>query len=95
MAVIVAEYKQPVTGPNGVACKAKACALATPKGAWHGWIEFNPLDGAPTFRSPRETEQPSRQAIILWADALTVPRLEASLDRALERLGVTPVIPRA
>lgn len=95
MAVIVAEYQQPVTGPNGVACKARACALATPKGAWHGWIEFNPLNGAPTFRSPRETEQPSRQAIILWAGALTPPRLEESLDRALERLRITPVARRA
>lgn len=87
MAVIVTEYTWPVVGRNGGTFKARACALSTPKGAWQGWIEFNPLDGAPSFKSPRETEQPSRQAIVVWADALTPPALEQALDRALERIG--------
>lgn len=87
MAVIVAEFPNPVAGRNGVNCRARACALSTRRGAWHGWIEFNPLDGAPTFISPRETEQPSRVAISQWADGLTPPALEQALDRALIRVG--------
>lgn len=86
MAVIVAEYQEPVAGPGGLRFKARACALSTPRGAWQAWIEFNPTNGDPTFRSPRETEQPSMQALAVWADGLTPPALEQALDRALGRL---------
>lgn len=91
MAVIVAEFAEPVAGRNGLNCRARACALSTRRGDWHGWIEFNPTNGAPTFISPRETEQPTRHAIAVWADGLTPPALEEALDRALTRIGMTPV----
>jgi hypothetical protein len=86
MAVILTEYPQTITGPDGLRCRARACALSTPKGAWQGWIEFNPIDGAPTFRSPREVEHRSMKALSIWADTLTPPALEQSLQRALRRL---------
>lgn len=76
----------PVPGPDGERFKARACALPMPKGTWQGWIEFNPLNGEPTFRSPRETVQPSKHAIVVWADTLTPPALIQALDRALERI---------
>lgn len=88
MALIIAEYPDPIPGPGGVRFKAKACALSTPRGGWQAWIEFNPLNGDPTFRSPRETEQPTRQALALWADGLSTPALSEALDRALDRLGM-------
>lgn len=94
MAVIVAEFSEPVAGRNGLNCRARACALSTPRGAWHGWIEFNPTNGAPSFKSPRETEQPSRHAIAVWADGLTPPALEEALDRALIRIGMVNISPK-
>lgn len=86
MAVIVADFKDPVVGPDGGAFRARACALSTPRGAWQGWIEFNPLNGDPTFRSPRETLQPTRTDVVHWAGGLTPRCLEGALDRALGRL---------
>lgn len=86
MAKIVADFKEPVVGPDGVAFRAKACGLPKGPGNWQGWIEFNPLNGAPTFRSPYETLQPSSHGLEQWAGGLTPRYLESALDRALGRL---------
>ena len=85
MAVIVADFKEPVVGPDGVEFRARACGLSM-SGHWRGWIEFNPLNGAPTFRSPYETEQPSSTGLKEWAGDLTPDYLEDALTRALGRL---------
>jgi hypothetical protein len=85
MAVIVADFKEPVVGPDGVEFRARACGLSH-SGQWRGWIEFNPLNGAPTFRSPYETEQPSSSQLREWAGDLTPGYLEDALTRALGRL---------
>lgn len=86
MAVIVADFKEPVRGRDGGAFRAKACGLAKATGQWQGWIEFNPVNGAPTFRSPYETLQPTNQGLRQWAGELTPGYLEAALSRALDRL---------
>jgi hypothetical protein len=91
MAVILADFKQPVVGPNGGSFRARACALPT-RGTWQGWIEFNPLNGDPTFRSPRETVQPTRTDVAHWATGLTPHCLAGALDRALDRLSPLPRI---
>lgn len=90
MAVIVADFKEPVVGPDGVACHARACGVSRGSGQWQGWIEFNPLNGSPTFRSPYETVQPSSRELREWADDLTPSWLEGALLRALNRLCRTP-----
>lgn len=86
MALIVADFKELVIGPDGVAFRARACGLSGPRGDWQGWIEFNPLSGAPTFRSPYETVQPSSRELREWAGHLTPRCLESALARALGRL---------
>jgi hypothetical protein len=86
MAVIVADFKEPVVGPDGGTFRARACALSTPRGTWQGWIEFNPINGDPTFRSPRETLQPTRTDVMHWAGGLTPHCLASALSRALGRL---------
>jgi hypothetical protein len=85
MAVVLAEFGEPVVGPCGSGFRARACALSTRYGQWHGWIEFDPIDGAPTFRSPHETTAPTRSAIMTWAATLTSSHLEGALVRALGR----------
>ena len=86
MAVIVVDYEQPVVGPDGLAFRARACGLNKASGNWQGWIEFNPVNGAPTFRSPYETEQKSSTGLKQWAGGLTLNELEGALTRALDRV---------
>ena len=91
MAVIVADFKEPVVGPDGVEFRARACGLSKSTGQWRGWIEFNPTNGAPTFRSPYETEQASSNGLREWAGDLTPDYLENALTRALGRLCPGPL----
>lgn len=86
MALVLAEYGEPVVR-EGRGFRARACALPTPKGLWQGWIEFNPTNGEPSFRSPAETVQTSRVDVTDWATTRTADELAAALHRALGRLG--------
>lgn len=84
VALVLAEYGEAVLSRG---FRARACALPTTKGLWQGWIEFNPTNGEPSFRSPAETVQPSRTLVTDWAVSLTPDHLASALDRALARLG--------
>ena len=87
MAHVLAEYGEVVAARAGIAFRARACALPTRSGLWKGWIEFNPTNGDPTFRSPQETMQSSRTGVMNWAINMTPNELDLALDRALGRLG--------
>ena len=87
MALVLAEYLETVGGPKGVGFRARACALPTRGGLWQAWIEFNPTNGDPTFKSPNETLQPTRTSVTDWAATRTPSYLAGALDRALTRLG--------
>ena len=50
---------------------------------WQGWLEFEPLDGGETLRSPRETTQPNRTDSVYWATGLSPVYIEGALQRAL------------
>src|SRR5689334_16782150 len=55
---------------------------------WEGWIEFEPIDAnEAVLRTPRETEQASRDALTYWAEGLTNVFLDGALKRALNPLG--------
>ena len=88
MALVLNEFREPIVDPNGNGFKAKACALPNAKGLWQGWIEFNPTNGSPTFRSPAETMQATRSGVVKWAASLTTDHLSCALDRARVRIGV-------
>jgi hypothetical protein len=51
---------------------------------WEGWIEFVGLEGDDALRTPRETTQPDRGALIYWATGLSTTYLEGALQRALD-----------
>ena len=51
---------------------------------WEGWIEFVRTDGGDVRRTPRETTQPDRDALVYWATGLSRTYLEGALHRALE-----------
>jgi hypothetical protein len=51
---------------------------------WEGWIEFAAEDGSDTRRTPRETTQPDRAALVYWAAGLSGTYLEGAMARALD-----------
>jgi hypothetical protein len=59
-------------------------------GLWEGWLEFVPADGGPALRTPRETEQHSRDDLLYWATGLGAAYLEGALERALDHAGDPP-----
>src|SRR5262249_34208262 len=72
-----------VLGPDGTQYEARACTGPLTGGIWQGWIEFVPIGGGVPIRSPRETTQPNRAAVLYWATGLTPVYLEGALSRAL------------
>jgi hypothetical protein len=62
---------------------------------WEGWIEFAAADGSAVHRTPRETTQPDRAALVYWASGLSSTYLEGALLRALNPAPSRIVAPRA
>lgn len=61
-----------------------AQVVGRPEGnIWEGWIEFAAEDGSDALRTPRETTQPDRDALIYWASGVSGTYLEGALQRAL------------
>jgi hypothetical protein len=85
MAEVLVRFTEPIRGDHGGSYRAQASGAVDTDGLWKGWIEFVAPDGA-AFRSPRETEQPNRIALVYWAEGLTVAYLEGALRRALDAL---------
>ena len=83
MAAILAEFPTPIASGDGRFYAARACGGEASDGLWQGWIEFTPLDGGATIRSPRETTQPNQVDAEYWAGGLTPVYLEGALQRAL------------
>jgi hypothetical protein len=83
MAEILAQFHVPVASTDGRSYLARACGGKAADGLWQGWVEFTPLEGGATIRSPRETTQPNRVDTEYWAGGLTPVYLEGALQRAL------------
>jgi hypothetical protein len=70
---------------DGVPYSAQVCGR--PNGhLWEGWIEFIAADGSDVRRTPRETTQPDRDALMYWAQGLSMTYLEGAMARTLTRL---------
>ena len=83
MAEVLVQYQEVVVGPDGTRYSARACGAALDNVLWEGWVEFVPIAGGPTLRSPRETTQPNLVDTRYWATGLTPVYLEGALMRAL------------
>ena len=66
------------------------CGAPLEENQWEGWLEFVPLEGGTTLRSPRETTQPNRVDTEYWATGLTHIYLEGALQRALDAANKPP-----
>ena len=51
---------------------------------WEAWIEFRSSDGWDVRRTPRETTQPDRDAVVYWATGLSPTYLEGAIRRATD-----------
>ena len=93
MAEVLVRFTESVAGPDGARYAAQACGGVADDGLWEGWIEFRPLlSSGAALRTPRETEQPNRDALVYWAEGLTAAYLEGALRRALDARLSAPVV---
>jgi hypothetical protein len=90
MADALVRFTEAIRDENGASYHAQASGAVGTDGLWEGWIEFVGADGT-SLRTPRETEQPNRIALIYWAEGLSVAYLEGALHRALDAL-VKPAV---
>ena len=82
MAEVLVRFTEHIAADDGTLYLPAACGGIADDGLWEGWIEFtSPSDTV--LRTPRETEQPNRDALVYWAEGLTVAYLEGALHRAL------------
>ena len=82
MAEVLVRFTERIAAEDGTMYLPQACGGIADDGLWEGWIEFVSPAGT-TVHTGRETEQHSRDALVYWAEGLTVAYLEGALDRAL------------
>jgi len=81
MTEVLVRFTERIAAEDGTSYLPQACGGIADDGLWEGWIEF--VSPSETLRTRRETEQPNRDALVYWAEGLTVAYLEGALDRAL------------
>jgi hypothetical protein len=91
MAEVLVRFTEAVRGSDGREVAAQACGGIADDGLWEGWIEFATF-GGPVLRTPRETEQPNRGALVYWAEGLSAAYLEGALKRAGDAHIAQPVL---
>ena len=84
MSEAIHAFRTPVIA-EGVAWHAEAWGAQRDDGLWEGWLLFALTDGGNVLRTPRETTQPSRNALVYWATGLEPVFLEGAFERARNR----------
>jgi hypothetical protein len=95
MAEVLIQFGDPVVSRARKRYRAQACGAPMGGALWEAWIEFTPLGGGASVRSPRETTQPNRTDTVYWATGLSAVFLEGALERALSLLVPKPAPPEA
>ena len=86
MDALIHEFGTGVRDTDGHLYKARAFGRERTNGTWIGWLEFSPRGtGGIVRRSPIETTQSNRRALVYWATGLEPVYLEGALARALTR----------
>lgn len=88
MSEVLVQFTEHVVAGDGTAYLPRVWGGLADDGLWEGWIEFVSESGT-TWRTQRETEQHDRDALMYWAEGLTVAYLEGALARALAPERVT------
>jgi hypothetical protein len=83
MPELIHQFADQVKGSDGVIYAVEVYGESRADGTWEGWLEFKPLTGmGPVLRTPRETSQPSREALAYWASGLEPVYLDGAFARA-------------
>ena len=83
MPEVLVQFDSQIVDTDQHAYVARVCGRQADDGMWDGWIEFEPADGGPVLRTPRETKQPKRTDLDYWAGGLSAAYLEGALERAI------------
>jgi hypothetical protein len=84
MTEVLVEFDTILRDEKGTGWAPRACTRIADDGLWEGWIEFIPTNSSTEpVRTGRETEQPSRETVLYWAEGLTQVYLDGALRRAL------------
>jgi hypothetical protein len=75
-------YPAIVRSADGHDHVARACGHERADEKWEAWLEFEPVDGGETLRTPREGTEHDRASLFAWAQAITPVYLEGALVRA-------------
>jgi len=81
MAELIHRHSTYVRTPGGVFA-TRVCGERQPDGLWTAWLEFTDERGNRSLRTPRETTQPSRDALDYWASGLEPIYVEGAFARA-------------
>ncbi len=81
---LIHEFESPVRDPDGHLYRARVLGRRHRDGIWIGWLEFSPRGtGGVVRRTPRETTQPSEEALRYWASGLEPIYIEGAIVRAV------------
>jgi hypothetical protein len=83
MSEILVVYPAIVQSSDGQQHEARACGRERDDERWEAWLEFEPPVGGATIRTPSETTQPDRAALLTWAQGISRVYLEGALKRAV------------
>jgi len=84
MPEVLVLFDEPMSDTDGALYYAQAVGRQREDGLWEGWLEFSPRGGGGIVRkSPIETTQPNRDALLYWATGLERVYLEGALERAI------------
>jgi hypothetical protein len=82
---LIHEFASEVADADGHVYTARAMGRQRKsRTVWEGWLEFAPVGGRGIVRrSPVETTQPNRDALVYWATGIEPVYLEGALERAI------------
>jgi hypothetical protein len=79
---LIHEFSMSARDADGHVYRARAMGRKRDR-TWIGWLEFAPIgSGGMMRRTPRETTQPNREALVYWALGLDEVYLDGALERA-------------
>jgi hypothetical protein len=86
MSEVLIEIEAVVNGPDNKLWVPRLCGAVRDGRVWDGWFEFTPVETmALPVRTVPVTEQPTRDAVLEWAGAVTYEDLADALWRSIGR----------
>jgi translation initiation factor IF-1 len=82
MAELIHKHSTHIRTLDGELFRTRVCGERRLDGLWTGWLEFDDEHGQITWRTERETTQPTREALDYWASGLEPVYVQGAFTRA-------------